>query len=248
MVCVKPFLINGERPCVLHGNDVIVRTSYNKDNPQQAIFYKGAKLKGVQLQRLSERGYPKEKRMDSKRQSELTGNSKTEAEMPLDLSKAYKDKKWFDAHYWEKQMSVPAIAKLCGRAKTTVYSWVWKHNWKLRKYSEKIGIPVSKETAEKIRDAQLGEKNHAWKGGRYEDQGYIRVKDHAHPYRNTSNYVAEHRLVVEKSIGRILYPWELVHHKNGIRNDNRIENLEIKYRGEHHRKSLSCPHCGKNVY
>lgn len=50
--------------------------------------------------------------------------------------------------------------------------------------------------------------------------GYRRVSD-------GSRYRFEHRVVMEGIIGRPLQPWENVHHKNGIRDDNRPENLEI---------------------
>ena len=43
----------------------------------------------------------------------------------------------------------------------------------------------------------------------------------------------EHRVVVEASIGRKLEPWELVHHKDGDKANNAIENLEVKEFGEH---------------
>lgn len=59
-------------------------------------------------------------------------------------------------------------------------------------------------------------------------QGYVFVIDENHPRANpNSGRVREHIVVMEKTIGRELLPKEEVHHKNGIRSDNRPENLEL---------------------
>ena len=77
-----------------------------------------------------------------------------------------------------------------------------------------------------------GEEHYNWKGGTYESGGYRRIYAPDHP-NNAGGYVLEHRLVVEKHLGRYLYPTEVVHHINGDKLDNRLENLIVLTRTEH---------------
>lgn len=57
--------------------------------------------------------------------------------------------------------------------------------------------------------------------------GYVMKKVPDHPNANSRQEVREHRLVMEDHLGRYLTKDERIHHKNGIRNDNRIGNLEL---------------------
>lgn len=60
-----------------------------------------------------------------------------------------------------------------------------------------------------------------------DDAGYVQVRAPDHPNSTKSKRVAEHRLVMSNFLGRPLLKNENVHHKNGDRTDNRIENLEL---------------------
>ena len=69
-------------------------------------------------------------------------------------------------------------------------------------------------------------------GYKIDKQGYVSLHLPGHPLANANGAVYEHRLVMSEHLGRMLLPNESVHHKNGIRNDNRIENLELWSKGQ----------------
>lgn len=91
-----------------------------------------------------------------------------------------------------------------------------------------LGKCHSEETKRKLSKIKKGNNNPNWKGGKVKDgNDYIRVLSPDHPYIDIKGYVFEHRLVMEAHLGRTLLPTEVVHHINGINDDNRIENLML---------------------
>jgi len=82
-----------------------------------------------------------------------------------------------------------------------------------------------------------------WKGGRHYQNGYILIYQPEHPRANSTGYIFEHRLVMEQKLGRHLLRSEKVHHLNGIRDDNRPENLELMSLSSHTLKEMFCSNC-----
>ena len=96
-----------------------------------------------------------------------------------------------------------------------------------KKHRERISIALKGKNTK--------EKNGMWKGGRIYDKTQSRWLIHKpqHPFATKKGYVYEHRLIMEKNINRYLNPEEMIHHLNGTRDDNRIENLIIIKQSEH---------------
>lgn len=84
-----------------------------------------------------------------------------------------------------------------------------------------------------------------YKGGVIKHGLYLQERAPDHPKANIKGYVLQHRLVMERHIGRMLEDWEKVHHRNGVKDQNDIDNLEIV---THARPNgvVICPHCRKS--
>jgi len=88
-----------------------------------------------------------------------------------------------------------------------------------------------------LKDRMSGKTNPHYREGRHIDErGYIIVLCPDHPNKIKGNYVYEHRLIMEKHLGRYLTEKEVVHHINGDHQDNRIENLELFNNNSKHTK------------
>lgn len=153
--------------------------------------------------------------------------------------------------YIENDKSMREVAKTLGVSAGTVYNYIKKYGIKSRDGFTNAGkeriraaaaqreYPHTKRTEEqrkRISDAKKGKyKYKTTYGGHKKNHvaGYVMVYAPDNHRATKDGYVMEHILIVEDAMGRPLAENECVHHINGIKNDNRIENLQVMTASEH---------------
>jgi len=139
----------------------------------------------------------------------------------------------------------PRKCKLCGK-KFVAFASVIRKGYGIfcspscRSKFNNTGKPMNEKTKKAMAQARShklhGKGNPMWKGGKIiHSAGYIWIYMPKHPLADKRKYVFEHRLVMEKKLGRYLTEDEVVHHKNQIKTDNRIPNLIVMSKSEHMR-------------
>lgn len=152
--------------------------------------------------------------------------------------------------YVKDGMPMHRIAEELGISIGTVYNYCHRYgietkdqktsfNYTGRKHSEETKKELSKKLSGKKRTNETKTKISIAKrkGGighkKHRADGYIAVYFPDHPCSNAAGYVMEHDLIMECLIGRHLFKNEIVHHINGVRADNRKENLKLMTASEH---------------
>ena len=145
--------------------------------------------------------------------------------------------------FYTNSLSTKEVAIFFGVSPITIADYRWRHNLPKRGWAGGIHprgtlgkIPWNK--GKKVPETSK-ENNPNWKGGRYLSKGYIMVHVGDHPFAS-KYYYKEHRFVMEQHLGRYLSRSEKIHHINGIKTDNRIENLML-FQGDSEHSKLHYP-------
>ncbi len=134
----------------------------------------------------------------------------------------YQNKEWLYDQYWNQQLPMRVMAKNGNCGRRTIERWLKKFGIRIRTNSE----------------TSKGKNNPNWKGYRKKifHKGYILIYKPKHYRANKAGYVCEHITIMEKIKGRGLWPKEAIHHIDGDRSNNNIDNLFLTLNNSQHFK------------
>jgi hypothetical protein len=135
--------------------------------------------------------------------------------------------------YYQKKWTAKQVAKYFGVKEASIFTYRRDKKLPVRGNTfhpfkgKKHTLKSRKKMSNSLKGKFAKENNYNWKGGRYLSNGrwVIRVEDN-HPYAYRG-YIKRARYVMEQHLGRYLKPEEYVHHINGDKQDDRIENLQL---------------------
>jgi len=122
------------------------------------------------------------------------------------------------------------VLKFAGRNKFSQTRWLCKCDCGMENIVSSVNLRngntkscgcLRNETASQTCKKRLESNHPRWKGFTYDSNGYVLI------HLGRKKYIREHILVMEQHLGRKLLKDENIHHKNGIRDDNHLENLEL---------------------
>lgn len=149
------------------------------------------------------------------------------------------DRATLERLYVADELSTRQVATKLNVSKATVGEWLTRYGL-TRNLSEAWAI--AKKTGRRSPvSPRRGTSKHITN-----KEGYVMIRlfpeDPFFSMATKNGYVMEHRLVMAKRLGRPLHSWESVHHKNGTRSDNRLNNLLLVLKGGHQGR-VKCPFC-----